>query len=67
MRLKPFEVTSIALAGQDQTVELFDRLHRFLEIAGFPVTFFIVLGIGGCGRQTWYDFLPLSSMIRGVV
>ncbi|PYE11104.1 hypothetical protein DFR67_1461, partial [Williamsia limnetica] len=32
-----------------------------------PVTFFIVLGIGGCGRQTWYDFLPLSSMIRGVV
>lgn len=29
------------------------------------VTFFIVLEIGGCGRQNWYDFVPLSSMIRG--
>jgi len=26
-----------------------------------------VLETEGCGRQTRYDFVPLSSMIRGVV
>lgn len=36
------------------------------ESAPAPVIFLRVLETEGRGRQTWYDFFPLSSMIRGL-
>lgn len=33
----------------------------------YPVTFIGVLEGRGLGRWAWYDFLPLSLMIRGVL
>lgn len=38
-----------------------------LDIVDSPVILKKVLEMEGRGRQTWYDFLPLSSMIGGVV